>query len=31
MTDNFDIKKFLSENKVFWNPSTDINEPKTLN
>ena len=31
MTDNFDIKKFLSENKVFWNTSTDINEPKTLN
>jgi hypothetical protein len=31
MTDNFDIKKFLTENKVFWNPNTDVKESSILN
>jgi hypothetical protein len=31
MTDNFDIKKFLTENKVFWNPNTDVKESNILN
>lgn len=31
MTDNFDIKKFLTENKVFWNPSADVKKPNILN
>lgn len=31
MTDNFDIKKFLTENKVFWNPSADVKESSILN
>jgi len=31
MADNFDIKKFLTENKVFWNPNTDIKESSILN
>jgi hypothetical protein len=31
MADNFDIKKFLTENKVFWNPNTDIKESNILN
>jgi hypothetical protein len=31
MADNFDIKKFLTENKVFWNPNTDVKESNILN
>jgi hypothetical protein len=31
MADNFDIKKFLTENKVFWNPNADIKESSILN
>lgn len=29
MTDNFDIKKFLTENKVFWNPTDGYTKPNS--